>query len=445
MRNLPSLTRRSLLLLAALVVPLGCSEGTPVAPSGTILRVSAYPTRISTRGLSTVTVNAYRSTGNPVNPGTEVRLSSTLGIVDAVAYTSDSGQATAQLRGDGRIGTATVSVFSGGIDPVTIDIAIGQLAASMSFQVTPSSVAETGGTLDLLALIRDDVSQPLAGAQVNFRSEVGTLESGGRFITTDADGEATDRLTVTAADLQLVGDDNFQVTAEVGGSGGSIVSRTFQVGIQRPPQAAFTFQRAGERPRRGEGSAHVAGALAPRERGLRRRRAGAHEAVPERQARRPAHGAGELARLVVAALALARGVERHRHDRVDARGRPRDGRGVREQRAERRGERQVGAVLEPLHQAVERERVEARGDGRVPGRRVREAAAADGAAGRGQRAARAGVAARRRRAGAAGAEALVARRRRAQRAALRQREARDGAHARGGGGARLVKRCVRGI
>ena len=62
MRTLPSLTRRSLLLLAALVVPLGCSEGTPVAPSGTILRVSAYPTRISTRGLSTVTVNAYRST-----------------------------------------------------------------------------------------------------------------------------------------------------------------------------------------------------------------------------------------------------------------------------------------------------------------------------------------------------------------------------------------------
>jgi hypothetical protein len=245
MRTLRSLTQRSLLLLAALVVPLGCSEGTPVAPSGTILRVSAYPTRIATRGLSTVTVSAYRSTGNPVNPGTEVRLSSTLGIIDPVAYTTDSGQATALLRGDGRVGTATVSVFSGGVDPVTIDIAVGQLAASMSFQVTPSSVAETGGTLDLLALVRDDVSQPLAGAQVNFRSEVGTLDSGGRFITTDANGEASDRLVVTAADLQLVGDDNFQVTAEVGGTGGSITSRTFQVGIQRPPQAAFTFQRAG--------------------------------------------------------------------------------------------------------------------------------------------------------------------------------------------------------
>ena len=86
-----------------------------------------------------------------------------------------------------------MTAFSGGVEPVTIDIAIGQLAASMSFQVTPSSVAETGGTLDLLALVRDDVSQPLAGSQVNFRSEVGTLASGGRFITTDAEGEATDR------------------------------------------------------------------------------------------------------------------------------------------------------------------------------------------------------------------------------------------------------------
>ncbi|MEO7795318.1 MAG: PKD domain-containing protein [Thermoanaerobaculia bacterium] len=245
MRNLRSITRRSLLLLAALVVPVGCSEGTPVAPTGAILRVSAYPTRIGTRGVSTVTVNAYRSTGNPVNPGTEIRLSSTIGTIDPVAYTTESGQATALLRGDGRVGTATVTAFSGGLEPVTLDISVGQLSASMSFQVTPSSVAETGGTLDLLALVRDDVSQPLAGAQVNFRSEVGELDSGGRFITTDENGEARDRLRVTAADLQLVSDDNFQVTAEVGGAGGTIISRTFQVGIQRPPQAAFTFQRAG--------------------------------------------------------------------------------------------------------------------------------------------------------------------------------------------------------
>jgi PKD repeat protein len=245
MRRLRSFSRWSLLVLAGVAGVVGCSEGTPVAPTGTILRVSAYPTRIGTTGLSTVTISAYRSTGNPVNPGTEVRLSSSIGIVEPVVYTNESGQASAILRGDGRVGTATVTAFSGGVEPVTLDVAVGQLAASMSFQVTPSSIAETGGTLDLLALVRDEVSQPLAGAQVNFRSEVGTLDSGGRFITTDANGEARDRLRVTAGDLQLIGDDNFEVTAEVGGAGGTIISRTFQVGIQRPPQAAFTFQRAG--------------------------------------------------------------------------------------------------------------------------------------------------------------------------------------------------------
>jgi hypothetical protein len=224
---------------------LACDEGTPVAPTGSILRMSAYPTRIGKAGTSTVTVTVLRVNGNPVNPGTEVRLTSSLGVVDPVAYTDDAGYARATLRGDGRIGTATVTAFSGAAEPVTLDITVGQLAASMSFQVTPSSVGEGGGVLDLLALVRDDQSQPLADVTVNFRSEVGTLESGGRFILTDSNGEATDVLTVTAADLQNIGDDSFEVTAEAGGVGGSIITRTFQVGIQRPPRASFTFQVVG--------------------------------------------------------------------------------------------------------------------------------------------------------------------------------------------------------
>jgi len=224
---------------------LACEEGTPVAPTSSILRISAYPTRIDTRGTSTVTVNAYRVNGNPVNPGTEVRLSSNLGAVDAVVYTNDDGVAQGVLRGDGRVGTATISAFSGAVEPVTVDVAVGQLAASMSFQVTPSSVPEVGGTLDLLALVRDDESQPLQGATVNFRSEVGTLESGGRFLVTNALGEARDELTVTAADLQNIGGDSFVVTAEVGGAGGNIISRDFTVGIQRRPLASFTFQVVG--------------------------------------------------------------------------------------------------------------------------------------------------------------------------------------------------------
>jgi hypothetical protein len=242
--NWPVRSLRGTLGLALLALA-ACSEGTPVAPSGALLRISAYPTRIGQTGQATITVSAYRSNGNPVNPGTEIRLSSTVGRVDEVAFTNDSGQATAMLRGDGRVGTATVSAFSGGIEPVTTDVAVGQLAASMSLQVTPSSVPESGGDLDLLALVRDDQSQPLVDAQVNFRSEIGTLDSGGRFILTNANGEARDELRVTPADIQTVQDDNFEVIAEVGGTSGSIISRNFLVSIQRAPRASFTFQRVG--------------------------------------------------------------------------------------------------------------------------------------------------------------------------------------------------------
>ena len=222
-----------------------CSEGTPVAPENAVLRVSAYPTRIGKTGSSTIAVSAYRSNGNPVNPGTEIRLSSTVGRVDEVVYTDDAGQARGTLRGDGQVGTATVRAFSGNLEPVTVDVAIGQLAASMTLQVTPSSIPETGGELDLLALVRDDLSQPLAEAQVNFRSEIGTLDSGGEFIVTNAQGEARDELTVTASDIQGIPDDNFEVTAEVGGTGGGILSRSFTVNIIRAPRASFTFQRVG--------------------------------------------------------------------------------------------------------------------------------------------------------------------------------------------------------
>lgn len=234
----------SLLFLMTLLA-VSCDPADPVAPTGTVLHLSVYPTRISSNGTAQVTVSAIRANGNPVNPGTEIRLSTTLGTIDPVIRTDASGVARGTLRGDGRVGTATVSAFSGAVEPVTAEVVIGQLAASLSLQVSPSGVPESGGTLDLLALVRDDQSQPLADAAVNFRSQVGTLESGGRFVMTNAAGEARDRLRVTAADLQAVGDNNFEVAAEVGGSGGSTITRTFQVAIQRKPRASFTFQVVG--------------------------------------------------------------------------------------------------------------------------------------------------------------------------------------------------------
>jgi hypothetical protein len=223
----------------ALLVAAACDEGTPTAPTGAILRISANPTQIAATGSSTITLQALRSNGNPVNPGTEIRLSTSIGTVDEVVFTDDDGVAHATLRGDGRTGTATVSAHSGAVEAVTTEVEVGASAGAIRLTVTPTSIPETGGTLDLLALVRDEQGQPLPGASVNFSADAGTLDSGGEFIVTDASGTARDVLTVSALDLQAVGGDTFDVTAEVGGEGG-VQEDTFAVGIQRPPRASFT-------------------------------------------------------------------------------------------------------------------------------------------------------------------------------------------------------------
>jgi PKD repeat protein len=238
--------RNRLAALLPLVVLFGlsCDKGTPVAPSGASLSISVSPDRITARGTAEITVVAMRSNGNPVNPGTEVRLTTNLGAVPAVVTTDSAGVAKATLQGDGRVGTAKVTAASGSAEAVTAEVKVGSFPVSMSLQATPSTVPEIGGAVELLVLVRDDQGQPLPEASVNFSTQKGTLASGGSFLSTNIRGEARDDLTVTAADLQTVTGDTFQVKAETAGSGGGAISQSFTLSIQRKPNASFTVSRS---------------------------------------------------------------------------------------------------------------------------------------------------------------------------------------------------------
>jgi len=121
---------------------------------------------------------------------------------------------------------------------------VGALATSISLSVDPTSLPETGGTVQLIALVRDDQGQPLPDASVNFRTEAGSLASGGAFLTTDANGQATDTLEVSAADVQSQPDRLITVTVESGGTGG-VISASKDISIQGPPVASFTFTVTG--------------------------------------------------------------------------------------------------------------------------------------------------------------------------------------------------------
>ncbi len=238
-------TACALLVLSALGW-LGCDAASPVAPAGTVLAVTASPSQISANGTSNIRVTALKPNGTPVNPGTIVRLSTTLGTIDPTAEVDRDGLATATLEGDGRIGTATVTATAGTDAQATVDVEIGKAAANISLQASPAQVSDGGGDIQLLAVVRDDTGEPLANAAVNFQAEVGTLTSRGAVKRTDADGQVQDKLVVEAQDLDAITSNSFTATAVVGTSGGGTKEDTVEIRINRcRPEVSFTVTAVG--------------------------------------------------------------------------------------------------------------------------------------------------------------------------------------------------------
>jgi len=247
----PRRMRRAILggvLALSTLATIACDSVTPVAPEGTVLTVSVSPTFITLNGTAQVTVVAREASGQPVNLGVEIFFSTTLGTIDQMAETDASGIAREVLRGDGRPGDAVITVTSGAAAAVISDpVQIGAFAALISLQVSPTVVLEDGGTLDLLALVRDDRGALLPAAVVNFGTEFGILASGGAGITTDQAGEARDTLAVSPADVISAGN-GFLVSATTAAEGGVEVLATFTVAVTRlEPIASFTFSLLGNR------------------------------------------------------------------------------------------------------------------------------------------------------------------------------------------------------
>ncbi len=267
MKSRSPLALLALLALFAVVVGLACGKASPTAPSGTVLTISASPTRISANGTATISILARTATGTPLRSGTELRLATSLGSIEPLVTTNSNGEATATLRGDGRQGTATVEVTTGvadtppmtsnlvgnasGTGSATVTVLIGSNVGGVSLQATPSTISQStipanGTRVQLLALVRDDQGQPLAGSNVNFTTELGVLASRGQFLLTNSRGEASDTLTVQKSEVASFQGQTFTVRVRASLGSGS-QEATFSVRIQRDtPIAAFRFESAGD-------------------------------------------------------------------------------------------------------------------------------------------------------------------------------------------------------
>ena len=259
----------SILLLSLAVFALtGCDKATPVAPDGTVLIVSANPSKIALNGSSTITIDGRRPDGNPLNPGTEIRLSVDKGTIPSIVAVDSHGRATATYQADGRSGTAKITAATGtGTVMATTDVQVGESSdtkPSLILSVSPNNVAVAGTATVTVIARNSDGSSVGAGFQVILTTTLGSLNPS-RPVTR-SDGTATSTLSAgtqpgTATITAVLGSSDAATTTvtirdaavaislqadsqTVPASGGTITFSAFVTNSQGQPLqgASVTFQ-----------------------------------------------------------------------------------------------------------------------------------------------------------------------------------------------------------
>jgi PKD repeat protein len=216
-------------VLAALVAVAACDKVGLLAPTGSTVTLSISSTSVGGNGTATVLASVIEAAGTAVHDGTEVTFQASVGVVDPVVARTEGGLARATFRANGASGTASIVAFSGGARSDAIEVRVGSAAAeTVTVRVTPTSIPPNGGPVQVTATVRDVSGNSLAGAQVVFSTDNGTLSSSSAL--TDGSGEATVTLLTTRQTT---------VRANVAGKEG-----TATVNVASFPTAAITLTPA---------------------------------------------------------------------------------------------------------------------------------------------------------------------------------------------------------
>jgi hypothetical protein len=218
--------------LAALAAP-ACDKMSLVAPSDTTITLYASSTTVGLNGTVDVTATVIEAAGTPVQNGTVITFTTTLGALDPLEARTSGGKATVKLSTGTKSGTATVNAFSGSSSATTpLSISIGAAAAgSVSLLANPSALPASGGTVQLTAVVNDSSSNRLAGVPVTFTTDGGVLAQ--TSVTTDGNGEARTSLSTTAS---------AKVTASViGGSSASALTASLSIPVRVGPTVTISI------------------------------------------------------------------------------------------------------------------------------------------------------------------------------------------------------------
>ena len=209
-------------IIAALSSAAACDRMPLLAPTGTVITLfttsstvpangeieiiatliergtAPAPTTPATPGTPTTpttpTTTTTAAAGTPVQNGTLVTFTTTIGRIEPREARTNNGQVTVRFFSDGQSGTATITAYSGGASARIEGILLGSAAAKrISITATPQSLPANGGTSTIRARVETDLGGGIPGVPVTFSTTAGTLSAS--FGVTDEFGVATTTLT----------------------------------------------------------------------------------------------------------------------------------------------------------------------------------------------------------------------------------------------------------
>jgi hypothetical protein len=192
-------------LLAALAAS-ACDKVPLLAPTNTTIRLVSSVGVLPLSGSTDITAVVIESAGTPVQNGTVVTFTSSLGNVEPREARTQNGQVTVRFTAGSQSGTATISAFSGGNKSDNLEIRVGAAAAgAVTLRVETAGGPSTSGAVALVATVLDTGGNALRGVPVNFVTDAGQLAQSTVF-SNDAGEARNEIVTSTVA----------KVTARVG-------------------------------------------------------------------------------------------------------------------------------------------------------------------------------------------------------------------------------------
>ncbi len=148
-------------------------------------------------GTGTGTATSTTGAGTPVQNGTVVSFTTTIGRIEPAEAKTQNGRVNVKLVTSGQSGKATITAYSGGAKS-TAQITIGAAAVErVLVSAAPASLGSGGGSTTITAKVEDINGNPLAGVPVQFNSTKGTLSP--QSAVTNSNGVAVATLSTTAA------------------------------------------------------------------------------------------------------------------------------------------------------------------------------------------------------------------------------------------------------